>query len=429
MATDGLERSVERALDLTARYCEVTGASVNPAKCNGFWYGSWATKPSLFAGIAWNRNPLTYLGVPLSQIRSNVTYWSSLTTTLKKKTDAWRGRDISIFARSSVCNVFLASKLMYVLQVLHCSRTNIQKIHRIFATFIWCSTWEPIKRDNLFLPLECGGLGLCHIFVRQLVSRFFFFKNVNHDFLRVMLQRRLSGSLNYLIVSTVESSQGTPWGFLKEVVDTLNFLKARFSLEYLFTVSRKALSRSIKESLFPLPLYRTRLTLEPINDVFKRVKKMGVPPSTKTFFFKLHTSTLPFKTYLEEKGIFVPWTVNCRLCNKPETIEHCFIYCNDAFLFWDVLQRTLQKDLVLNDYNLRFLPFSENETVPYDMFALLGLHSLWKCRMIDRHAEKPRTTKSLFLKQVAQVRSVYASKFNQPDWFPMFDKCLGLPNF
>ncbi|XP_029839138.2 uncharacterized protein LOC115322907 [Ixodes scapularis] len=156
---------------------------------------------------------------------------------------------------------------------------------------------------------------------------------------------------------------------------------------------------------------------------------MGVPPSTKTFFFKLHTSTLPVKPYLQKRGIFVPWTVNCRLCNKPETIEHCFIYCSDAFLFWDVLQRTLKKDLVLNDYSLRFLPFSENETVPYDMFALLGLHSLWKCRMIDRHAEKPRTTKSLFLQQVAQVRSIYASKLSQPDWFPMFDACLGLPDF
>ncbi|XP_042145024.1 uncharacterized protein LOC121835126, partial [Ixodes scapularis] len=405
------------------------GASVNPSKCNGFWCGSWATKPRLFAGIEWNQSPITYLGVPLSQIRSSSTYWSTLATTLKRKADAWKGRDISIFTRASVCNIFLASKLMYVLQVLHCARTDIQKFHRIFATLIWCSTWERVKRDNLFLPLESGGLGLCHIFVRQLVSRFFFFKNANHEFLRVILQSRLAESLSYLVVSTGETSKNRPWGFLKEVVDTLNFLKTRFSLEYLFSVSRKTLSRNITESLFSLPLYRTRFTLEPINDVLKRVKKMGVPPSTKTFFFKLHTSTLPVKTYLQEKGIFVPWTVNCRLCNKPETIEHCFIYCNDAFLFWDVLQRTLKKDLILNDYSLRFLPFAENETVPYDMFALLGLHSLWKCRMIDRHAEKPRTTKSLFLELVAQVRSVYASPHSQPEWFALFDACLGLPDF
>lgn len=94
-----------------------------------------------------------------------------------------------------------------------------------------------------------------------------------------------------------------------------------------------------------------------------------------------------------------------------------------------MLQRTLKKDLDITDQNIRFLPFSKDEVVPYDLFVLLGLHSLWKCRMIDRNAEPPRTTKSIFVEQVAQLRSAYAAQNVQPDWFPLLEACIGLPDF
>ena len=106
------------------------------------------------------------------------------------------------------------------------------------------------------------------------------------------------------------------------------------------------MSQALVENFFPLPIYRSRFNDSPGQDVLKRVKKMCISPSAKTFFFHLHTSTLPVKWWLQERGIFVPWSINCRLCNKPETIEHCFIYCNDAVFFWDVLQRTLKKILI-----------------------------------------------------------------------------------
>ncbi|KAM7281103.1 uncharacterized protein ISCGN_005781, partial [Ixodes scapularis] len=110
------KKSVEEAIHVTEHFCSVTGASLNTEKCNGFWYGSWATTPPFFAGIAWNRGPLKYLGVPLSHIRSSSSYWTSMETSLRRKAEAWKGRDMSMFTGANVCNVFLVSKLMYVLQ-------------------------------------------------------------------------------------------------------------------------------------------------------------------------------------------------------------------------------------------------------------------------------------------------------------------------
>ncbi|XP_077512670.1 uncharacterized protein LOC144123795 [Amblyomma americanum] len=244
------------------------------------------------------------------------------------------GSELSVFARAQVCNIFLFAKLAYVLQVLHCARRKVQAIHRIFAAFVWRSQWEPMRRDNLFLPLEGGGVGLVHLFVHQLVSRFFFFKSANDPFLVAVLIRRLSFHLPYLFAPTVQAREGTLWRFLKEVADTFNFLTVRFSLDYLYSLSRKQMTQALTESLFPTPLYRQPYLGSLDISVLKRVRRMCIQAAAKTFFFKLHTATLPLKTFLNDKGMFVPWNVNCRLCNVPETIDHCFILCLVAERFY-----------------------------------------------------------------------------------------------
>lgn len=59
-----------------------------------------------------------------------------------------------------------------------------------------------------------------------------------------------------------------------------------------------------------------------------------------------------------------------------ETTEHCFIDCSDAFLFWDVLQRTIKKYLLINSHSICYLPVPVGEHVPYYLFVLLSLYSL-----------------------------------------------------
>ncbi|XP_077546895.1 uncharacterized protein LOC144159348 [Haemaphysalis longicornis] len=335
------------------------------------------TKPSKFAGINWDNTPLEYLGVPLHQISNSGQHWSSALTHVKRTSQAWMGRELSVFARAQVFNVFLVANLVYVLQVLHCARAKVQALHRAFAIFVWGSEWEPRRKDNLFLPLGSGGVGLVHLFVHQLVSGFFFYQLAEHPLLRTILQERIRYHLPFLLFSTGKVNKKPPWGFLKEVEDTFHFLTARFSLEYLFSLSRKVMTKTLIHNLSPVPLYRQPYLRYHKNNVLDRVKRMCVPPNAKTFFFKLHSQTLPVKTWLREKGMLIPWSDNCRLCNQPETIDHCFVLCRDTVFFWDVLQRTLKKDIDLTPYTIRFLPFEDANRVPYDVFVLLGLFSLW----------------------------------------------------
>lgn len=195
------------------------------------------------------------------------------------------------------------SKLWYILQVLHCARVNIQKIHRVFAVFVWASSWERSSRTNLFLRVRNGGLGLSHLFLRQVVNRFSFFRDVKNPFLYTVCPLRLGRHLPNMVVST-GSLPGGVYGFLREVVVSCRFLSARFSLEYLSEVNRKKLYKDLCDVVLPVPLYRSLYGAGHGHNVLKRVKAMLIPSGVKTFFFKLHTGTLTVKPWMAERVFF-----------------------------------------------------------------------------------------------------------------------------
>ncbi|XP_075547648.1 uncharacterized protein LOC142582138 [Dermacentor variabilis] len=275
-----------------------------------------------------------------------------------------------------------------------------------------------MRRDNIFRPVSEGGLGLVHLYVRKIVSRFFFFRDTSHPILRSLMQVTLVNALPDLILSSNFSSRLRLWGFMQELYLAIRFLTVRFSTEYLYFVSRKTLYKDLLPMLFPPPFYRSLYIQWPGHDVLKRVRKMYISPCCKTFFYKLHSETIPVKTWLQKKGIFVS-SVNCRLCDVPETIEHCFISCTDAILFWDVLQRTLKKDFDINAHNVRYLLPTADNSAPFGMFFLVGMHSLWKTRMIDRNAETVVPTRVNFIQMTLHLKQVYDGLDTQPVWYPI----------
>lgn len=417
--------SIREALNDVKFFCDCTDSRVNWSKCLGIWHGNWQNTPSIFESITWKVIPDKYLGVPLQHYRDTTEYWKQETEQLRDKTKTWGGRDFSMFTRSTVSNIFLISRVWYVLQVLFMSRVAVQKLHRVIAVFIWASTWERTSRTNLFRSVKSGGLGLVHLFLRQIVSRFVFLRDQDDRFLRTLIHVRLSHFLPDFIVTTVNGVTKRPKGYMKEVIAAVEILRVRFSMEYLSRVSRKRLYKDLVETMLPEPLYRTLYPNGPGDDVLKRVKKMPIRPSMKTFFFKLHSGTLPTNPWLREKGIFVP-SVDCIICRKLETVDHIFLDCTDAVFLWDILQRTLKKDLPVTQYGIRFLPVINVGGVPYDMFMVLVLHSVWRTRMAVRNVDvNPRPAREYFIESVQYLMTAYEAQ-DKPEWLPCLDKLVGI---
>lgn len=150
------------------------------------------------------------------------------------------------------------------------------------------------------------------------------------------------------------------------------------------------------------------------------------------FFCLVDSVTIPIKPWLQEKGLFVPWSVECLLCREPETVEHNFLEFWDAVFLWDILQRTLKNDLPIITFGICFLSIKKKHerSVPYDMFMLSGLHSLWRTRMALRHADVTfRQARDYFFESVVHVKDVYGTLSEQLEWAPVLDRSVALRPF
>lgn len=118
--------SIREVVHTAKQFCSMTGSMINWDKTTAFWYGNWDMKPDVYVNVKWETRPLKYLGVPLEVYRDNNEYWKDEAETIRQKTNAWGGRELSIFARACVCNLFLIAKIWYVFQVLCMSRVNAE---------------------------------------------------------------------------------------------------------------------------------------------------------------------------------------------------------------------------------------------------------------------------------------------------------------
>lgn len=112
-------------------------------------------------------------------------------------------------------------------------------------------------------------------------------------------------------------------------------------------------------------------------DIFETFKTT-VRPSVITFFFELHSGTVPVKIWLYDKEIFMRWKTKCLFMKEAWEYWPRFRTMLGSNLFWDVLQRTIKNELpFLNPSGTRLLPV-ENSDVPCELIILPCLHRLWK---------------------------------------------------
>lgn len=106
-------KSASAVAQSTKAFCEALGAAVNWENTCGFLYGGWDATPHAFEGIRWNREPCDYLGVPLKCLRNSNTRWADVAADVQENTRKWKQRNLAIFAKATLCNIFFAAKILY----------------------------------------------------------------------------------------------------------------------------------------------------------------------------------------------------------------------------------------------------------------------------------------------------------------------------
>ncbi|CAN7992267.1 unnamed protein product [Ixodes hexagonus] len=113
--------------------------------------------------------------------------------------------------------------------------------------------------------------------------------------------------------------------------------------------------------VIPPLLYRSLYGGLEESTVFKSLRKYPARTATKDFFVKFHIEVLSVKTWLESKGFFVAWSANCALCPMPETLQHVFLYCTNAEIFWSELRHAFGIVVQPDWVTLKFLQIEVRE--------------------------------------------------------------------
>ncbi|XP_064481917.1 uncharacterized protein LOC135394827 [Ornithodoros turicata] len=379
------KESIERATQEIQRFCKLSGALLNWEKTKGAWLGDWDETPTRYMGATWSTQVDTYLGVPFNQERqfSGGEMWSTRLNKLKASLTVWNGRYVSTLNRSIICNVSLYPAVLYYAQARVCSGPTTHRIHRIFATFIWRSRMEKMRRTNLFHSRLRGVFQVMNVAVKLVVHRFMLFRSEKNGHFWETLQSLGAAYLLLWIATTAVLPKKNPaLGFYKDVAEAVRFLTDRFSWDYLSTGNRRKLYWDIIDVVFPSPLYRSSLSNRKDSDVSSKVTGMPIPTWIKDCFVLFHTDTLPVKTWKHAKGFIVPWSLRCDSCfAEQETPVHVFLNCRNAVQFWGEARYVAEVDSPFQWEQLKFLDFKDDarrELV--EVIAVVGMHSLWAYR-------------------------------------------------
>ncbi|CAN8015712.1 unnamed protein product [Ixodes persulcatus] len=202
-----------------------------------------------------------------------------------------------------------------------------------------------MRRDNLFVSQKKGALGLVNVERKLKVQRFLFFRDQGNP-LVISAFKELGGRfLGPWLDGDTGDSRARVLKFYPEIAAAKEFFQTRFSDEYLQKVKKKSLYWDTVDLLIPPPFCRSFPGSAEKSDVFRRLLRYPVRTAVKNCFLRFHFEVLPVKTWLIKKGFFEPWSTNCALCPFPETLEHVFLYCTNAELFWAELRAVLQIDL------------------------------------------------------------------------------------
>lgn len=169
----------------------------------------------------------------------------------------------------------------------------------MFALFIWVSESETIKCDNWFRSVYPSGVGLTHLFFRQMVKGFCFLRDIQHAILRELVQTKLLSHLPFYVVTTQVCECQSLHVFWMGAADSFSFLKVCFSEGNLFSVPKKKAYMEPGCEFIPVSFYWYLHCYWPGQDVLCRVAEVWVSARVKSFSEEL-------RSWMKRRVIFSP---------------------------------------------------------------------------------------------------------------------------
>ena len=383
--------SLVQLFNLVAIYERGSGAKLNRSKTEAMWLGAWRSRVDEPLGLTWVKK-MKVLGVWFGVIPVEQDNWVSKVGKLEKAVNLWKSRSLSLVGKCMVVNVIGLSKFYYLVRVLLVPEWVIRRVNQIIWPFIWGSKIETVSRQSCYCSISSGGLGLTNF-------------SLKCDSLRVSS-----------LVATISDPDDKCFFLCKYFV---GWQLARLRPEWL-----SLRDNSSPHSFVPTPFYSSCLA------VLTRLDLCNLPLTTKAIYADLsksssppsiHRAWVPFlgpgfslkdhwgkvRDSLCDNRIYdLFWLITlravkirdslyrwgyiksdkCAVCDRKETIDHCFLNCPRSKRVWAYFRPLLSALLGFNFFvsllSISFFRFSCN--AKRDLIARFVIkyvvYSIWTFR-------------------------------------------------
>ena len=383
--------SLIQLFNVVTIYERGSGAKLNRSKTEAMWLGAWRSRVDEPLGLTWVKK-MKVLGVWFGVVPVEQDNWASKVNKLEKAVNLWKSRSLSFVGKCMVVNVIGLSKFYYLARVLLVPEWVIRRVNQIIWPFIWGSKIETVSRQSCYCSVSTGGLGLTNF-------------SLKCDSLRVSsLVATISDSedKSFFLCKYFAGWQlarlRPEWSTLRDNSSPHSFEPTCFYSSCLAVLSRFDLSISplttkviyaeLSKSSSPPSLHRSWVPfLGPgfsLKDHWGKVRDSLCDNRINDLFWLITLRAVKIRDSLHKWGYIK--SDKCAVCDKKETIDHCFLNCPRAKRVWahfrPLLSTLLGFNFLVNLLSIFFFRF--HCTAKKDLIARFIIkyvvYSIWSFR-------------------------------------------------
>lgn len=154
--------SLQLVMEVLSTYEVSSGRLINKAKSAIYMHHSTSleviNKVQRVTGISRQDFPFTYSGCPIFYARRKMDYYQGILNKILDTLQAWKGKLLSIGGREVLISHVLQIMPIHLLSARNPQKYVIEKLHKMFAQFIWSSVVGGKSRHWLH-----GTIYVCHL--------------------------------------------------------------------------------------------------------------------------------------------------------------------------------------------------------------------------------------------------------------------------
>ena len=138
---------------------------INSSKTEGMWIGSLKRKDEKPFGIKWPSEPIKALGTFFTYDQSLLyeKNFQEKVDSIKKLTNIWSSRGLSIFGKVTIIKSLLILKLVFISSVLSPPSKIIKQVNSIIFSFLWNGKDKVTRLSSINSYEDGGGIKMTDI--------------------------------------------------------------------------------------------------------------------------------------------------------------------------------------------------------------------------------------------------------------------------